>query len=1039
MEFRVLGPVEFWSAGQRHDLGPARVRCVLAMLLLTPRTIVPAETLIDRLWDARPPPKARESLSVYVARLRRSLRLATGGGVPLAGRAGGYLLDIKAGLVDLHQFRQLRRHAAALADGGDRGQAAAALREADRLWRGPALAGLGGDWIGRLRHSLEEERRAAIADRAGHELALGRAAGLVAELGELLVQYPLDETLVAHQMTALYRSGRPGDALALYRDTRRRLIDEQGAEPGPELAQLQQRILGHDPGLAGPAAGPRTWPGTLPPAAGFAGRAAELREITGGPGGRGRVTVIEGMPGVGKTALAVHAARLLAARYPDGALYLDLRSHDPARPALGPAEALHQLLRMSGPGARIPDALGERVTLWRARLRQRRAIVILDDAAGHDQVRPLLPTAGPSLMLITTRRRLPGLGDGKPVRLGPLADGDTVALLRQIAGEDRISDLASAAEIARLCGGLPLAIRHAALRLGRDPGLSLAGLVRELTPGRLGGTGTAVPDVLAAIDPSYRALGADQQRFFRVLGGSPCAGVSAHAAAAQGGCTLVEAEKALGILADHHLLDGPRDGQYQFHPLIRGYAAARAAREDPAADQRQAAGRLLDYYLYTADRADRLLHPFRRRRPVPVTQPPAAVPPLGSRADAAGFLEAEWRNILQAAQHAGRHERKRQCADLIHVLAEFVAVEAHWPEAAAAHAMALQACRDLADQAAVAQAALELSVVSQQAGQHAEALPLAEEAAAAFRSLGELQGEAEAIDQMGMAHQRAGRPDEALAHFREAADRFGGAADPRGEAGALSHAGIACWHLARREQALEHLVRALERYQQVGDRRGQAKALNNLGKIQLYRGYHRDALECYQQSLSIFEQIGGAHSQAVLHHNIGTVLHYKGSYEQGLESCQRALDIYRLIGDRPDEADVLNDIGAIYQSAACYDDALARYRSALQIAEEIGDLGQQLIALRRTGDAYRESGQYRASLDQYQAALALARDAGESYEEGKLLEGAAQARLGLRQPEAARIELRRALDIFERLGVPEAAAAQIRIDSIEPAPGLRAG
>ena len=209
MEFRVLGPIELWSDGRQQDLGPARERCVLAILLLTPRTIVPAETLIDRLWDTRPPAKARESLSAYLARLRASLRQAVGDGVQLAGRARGYLLDVDPEAVDLHQFRRMRRQADVLAAGGDHDRAATLLREADGLWRGPALAGIDGDWVARMRDSLEEERRAAILERVECELALGRHADLVGELHHLLAQYPLDETFIAYQMTALYRGG-PG-------------------------------------------------------------------------------------------------------------------------------------------------------------------------------------------------------------------------------------------------------------------------------------------------------------------------------------------------------------------------------------------------------------------------------------------------------------------------------------------------------------------------------------------------------------------------------------------------------------------------------------------------------------------------------------------------------------------------------------------------------------------------------------------------------------------------------------------------------------
>jgi DNA-binding SARP family transcriptional activator len=1041
MKFRVLGPIELWSAGEQCDLGPARARCVLAVLLLTPRTIVPAEALIDRLWDTRPPSKARESLSVYIARLRASLRQAVDDNVRLAGRAQGYVLDVDPEAVDLHQFRRLRRQAGALAASGDHDHAAALLREADGLWRGQALAGLRGDWVARMRDSLEEERRAAILERVECELELGRHADLVGELRRLLAQYPLDETFIAHQMTALYRSGRPGDALSLYRESRSRLIDEQGSEPGPMLSELHQGILRRDPRLAvgrsGRPSGLVSRPDTLPPeTVEFVGRSEELDLLTGEPGDTLRVCVIEGMPGVGKTALAVHAARTVSGQYPDGTFYLSFHTHDPGSPSLDSAEALHRLLRMlTVPATQIPDAIGERAALWRAQLSRRRAVVILDDAARLDQVRPLLPTAGRCLVLITARRRLPDLEGAQTLNLEVLSVEDAVTLFARIAGPGRARDTDEVATAVDLCGRLPLAIQLTAGRLAQTSPPRLAELVEKLSasPARIGGAGAASPELMSAFEVSYSALEPDHQRFFRRLGVSPCAQVSVHAAAALGGGTVAETEKALAALADHHLLTRAPAGQFRFHDLIRGYAAARAVRDDPRPEQRQAVGRLFDYYLHAADKADRVLHPFRRRMPVSVTHPPAASPPLGTQEDAAAWLESEWRNILQAAQHAGRHEWRRQCADLTHVLAFFVELRAHWDEATGAHTLALQACRDLADPARIAQAALELSVVSQQTGRHQEALSLAEEAAAVYRSRADQRGEAEALDQIGMAHQRAARSREALAYFHEARILYRDAADQRGVAGTLSHSGIASWHLGRYPDAMDHLREALSLYREVGDRRGEAKTLNNLGKMQLSCGYHRDALENYQRSLKIFDEIGGAQNQAILYHNMGSVYHYKGNYEEGLAACRQALAIYRDIGDLPDEADVLNEIGAIYQSAECYDEALIHHEKARSIAEEIGNVSEQVIALRKIADVHRGSGRPGEASDHYHTALRLARQIGDPYEEAKILEGIAETALSMQGPAAARIVFRQALDIFERLGVPEAESARIRIETIDPA------
>jgi DNA-binding SARP family transcriptional activator/tetratricopeptide (TPR) repeat protein len=1039
MEFRALGPVELWSAGERQDLGSGRTRSILAMLLLAPRVMIPVETLIDRMWDERPPAKARESLSVYVARLRASLRQAVGDDVRLVGRTqGGYLLDVDPETIDVHRFRRLRQEAAAFAVSGDYDDAAQLLREADGLWRGEALGGIGGDWMARMRDALEEERRAAVLERITCELELGQHAALTGELGQLLTKYPLDETLVAHQMTALYAIGRPADALSLYRETRRRLVEEQGTEPGPGLADLHQRILdrdaglapGHLPGLRIPSSlGTRRAavepPDTLPPApAQFVGRDEELRLLTGQHGVTPGIAVIEGMPGVGKTALAVRTAHLVRGQYPDGALYLDLRCHDPAEPPLDPAEALHRLLRMmSVPAIQIPPTIGQRSALWRALLSRRRVVVILDDAAGHDQIRPLLPTTGRSLLLVTTRRRLPDVGRARSLSLGVLPAEEAITLFQRMAGLSRGGDTDQVATVVRLCGRLPLAIEVAARRPGQgEDGLGrrtggggppdLDGLVEDLSrpPAWLADAGAVSLEVMAAFDLSYRALDPDHQRFFRRLAVSPCDCFSLPVAAAVAGCTLAEAEKALVTLQDCHLLARTPGGQFRFHDLVRGYAAARAARDDPATEHGQAVSRLLEHYQQAGRSA---------------------------RTDAARWLEAEWRNILQAARHAGRREWKRQCADLIDLLTDFMEINAYWDEAISAHTLALQASRDLGDPARVARAALALSVVCQQTGRHGEAIVLAEEAAAICQSQADRAGEAKALDQIGLAHQRTARSREALAYFTEAQILYRAAADPRGVADTLSHTGIACWHLGHHAEADARLREALALYRDTGDRRGEAKALNNLGRALLYNGYHRDALDAYHESLRIFQEIGGAQNEAILYHNIGTVHHYKGSYAEALTACRRALTIYRDIGDLPNEADVLNDIGAIYQSAACDDEALRHHQKARQISEELGNPAQQLIALRAIAGLNRGSGQHGQALDHYRMALRLAREVGDPYEEGKILEGMAESTLSTQGPGVARIVFRQALDIFERLGVPEAASVRIRLETVDPAYALR--
>ena len=282
------------------------------------------------------------------------------------------------------------------------------------------------------------------------------------------------------------------------------------------------------------------------------------------------------------------------------------------------------------PATQIPDTVGERAALLRAQLSRRRAIVILDDAARHDQIRPLLPVTGQCLILITTRRTLPDLEGARALTLDVLSVDDAITLFQRVAGRGRAHDEEQVAMAVDLCGRLPLAIQLTAGRLAQDypPGSATwSRSCRNPPPARRRRRGQPGGD--AAFDLAYRSLEPDHQRFFRRLGVSPCADISLQAAAALGGGTLAEAEEALAALLDHHLLARAPAGQFRFHDLIRGYAAMRAAHEDPGPEQRQAVGRLLDYYLHTADEADRVLHPFRRRMTVPRPRPPAGGPGAG--------------------------------------------------------------------------------------------------------------------------------------------------------------------------------------------------------------------------------------------------------------------------------------------------------------------------------------------------------------------------------------------------------------------------
>jgi DNA-binding SARP family transcriptional activator/tetratricopeptide (TPR) repeat protein len=1040
IDFKILGPPELRVAGQESVSVSPQLWCVLVSLLVKPNVTVPAEVLIDHLWGEDPPPKASVTIRSYVWRIDRVLSEALGEAVQVSRQAHGYALEIDPHAVDLHRFRSLMRKSDALAESGETRHAAELLREAEALWRGRALAGLPGDWIWRLRDSLEEEHRTATARRIELDLTLGRHTVLLAELAELVDQHPLDEVLAAHRMIALFRSGRQADALRAYREVRARLVAE-GIEPGPELARLHQRVLRHDPELAiTPAyrrAGREPQPNTLPADVGeFTGRAEELRVLTEdtGPEDRPALRVIEGMAGVGKTALAIHAGHRLAQRYPDAQLCLNFRAHDQLRGPLDPADALRDLLTMLDvPAARIPGSLRERAELWRAELACRRALLIFDDVAGPEQVRPLCPGAGGSLIIVTSRRRHAGWGVAGTLTLPVLPEDDAAALFTQIAGHAADCEPHSIAHVSRLCGCLPLAIRLAAGRLRSGAAASMPDLLDELAEptGKPGSGGEVSQRIEAAFELSYRQLTTNEQRFFRYLGVCPCVDVTAHSGAVLTGSTVAESRAVLDTLAGHHLLEETSPGRFGFHDLVCAFAAARFADEDPAPAVRHLVGRLADYYLRAISNASEVRHAHPREAPAGESDYPQAISCADTPTAAATWLESEWGNALRVAEWCARHEWKRHCADLIHALREFLETSGHWDEAFAAHLMALQACRHLDDLPRIATSAFDLSLICMWTGRSEAALKYATQAAVAFGDLGDRQSRAAAFDRIGTIHSNAARFRDALAYHQEALDIFRLAGDRGGLAKALAHVGVALGYLGRLQEEMSYLSQSLDIHRERGDLRGQAIALNNIGTVQQYQGYHRDAMRSYQASLDIFREIGGLQNLAVADHNMARLHQYRGNYGAAIAVYRDVLATYRSMGDLVHQAYALTDIGSVYRCTERFDEAIAHIEKAASAAEKSGDRYAYAETLCEMADAHFGSGRLDVALQSYEQAARLAGEIESLYLRAKALNGIAEIVLQTRGAEAARIYWREAHDIFAQLGVREAATLEIRLDTID--------
>jgi DNA-binding SARP family transcriptional activator/tetratricopeptide (TPR) repeat protein len=1040
VEFRILGPVELWVNGQRYDLGSPKERCVLAILLWRAGQPVSSDSLIDVVWEGNPPDSALASLYVYISRLRRDLKSAVGEDRAwLRRRSGYYILDAGFDTVDLGQFRELRNQARAAVEHGDDDRAAALLHEADDLWRGTPLTGLGGTWAEGVRARLEEERLDAIRDRIECELRLGRHAALIGEVSDLVTQHPSDQALVSHLMIALYRTGRLSEALETYRRTYSRLVEEIGSEPVAALRLLHQRMLNADPELDEPPARqlpPDPKPDSLPrDNPHFTGRAAELEQLfrlINTESGRGSVTVvaISGMAGIGKSTLAIHAAHLLGDRYPDR-FYLHLHTHDPIEEPVDPTAGLGTLLRTLGtPPQELPGTLEERATLWRTKLVNRRALIVLEDADSSDQIRPLLPGSSSCLVLITCRRRMIGLPGIFWVPLNVMRPDEAASLFVRVAGSERVQDPIAISRIVGMCGYHPLAIQLAAGRFRNHPAWSIADLAARLlrSQQRLGEISAEDRELAGSLDLSYRYLTSDQQRLLRQLALHPGLDFSVYAAAAAADSgSLAATERALDVLLDHHLLEEREPGRFTFHDLVREYARQLSELEDSEQDRQRTVNRMLDYYLCLADRADRVAYPFHRRLDAIFTYIPASLPSFTGRDDARKSVEAERANLLRVMQYAGRHGWPTHAALLPHVLAGFLDTWGYWEHAATAHRLAVGIWRETGNRAGEARALTELCFILSRTSGYAEALECAYDALRIAGARADRVGEADILDCMGLILWQSSRFQEALSRHDEALAIWRSIYDRHGEADALGHGAIPLLHIGRYEDALTRLNEALLIYQETGDPSGEANTLNNIAEVQQQRGFHDEAFDYYQRVMIIVRGLGDRQREAILLNNIGNLCQSAGQYDRSLKHYRNALRIYRDIGDRRCESDALNNIGMAFYHVGHYGEALNHHHKALVLAHELAEPYQEARSHCGTGNVHLETGNHSAALNDYRSALEISRRIGDVYQEALAWDGLGNVLLQTEGGAAARKHWRKALDLFEQIGVPEARSVRNRL------------
>jgi len=699
--------------------------------------------------------------------------------------------------------------------------------------------------------------------------------------------------------------------------------------------------------------------------ASFTGRRAELEYLTetlsgvAADGGVVSIHAIDGMAGIGKTSFAVHAAHRLAEAFPDGQFFLPLHAHTPDQQAVAPADALASLLLTAGVGAQqIPPGLEARAARWRNQVAGKKILLLLDDAAGHEQVRPLLPGTPESLVLVTSRRRLTALEDATVISLETLPPAEAAALLARLAGRPDPGSAGPLREITRLCGYLPLAIAMLASQLRHHPARTAAALAASLTAARDRLTVMRAENlsVAAAFDLSYQDLNPDQQRLFRHLGLHPGTYIDAYAAAALGGIGQADARRHLDELYDQHLITEPMAGRYLLHDLLREHARALAAADDRA-ESAAAVGRLLDYYAHTAAAAAERIPGWTgvQDRPPP-GRPPACAPQLSTRAEAAAWLESERLNLHAAASQAASRGMPGHTIAIASAMGEFLRAHGHWDQATALHQTALAAARQAGDRHSQALAHRHLGIVAWLSSDYPSAAASLAESAAIYRDLGDQSGQAYALDHLGVVQQMTGdypaattTRQQALALARSAGDQFA-------EAATLSHLGELQLQTGDYPAATVSLQQALDLFRRLGPRQGEAETLANLGVLQRRTGNYPAATASLQQSLAISREIGHLAYQARAHDALGVVYQLTGDYPAAEASHQQALQLYRDLGQRLGEARALNNLGQLATRTSATHQARRHHTRALAIARDIGVPILEARALEGIGFTYLHDG-----------------------------------------------------------------------------------
>lgn len=999
LRIQLLGGVELHAGEHHSSAGTPLERLTLAALAWDAGRQVSVATLFHRIWDEEVPEERRASLHTYLSHLRDRLRELVGHADQLVTLRKAYRLDIAREAVDAREYLALTERARALADAGRLPDALALLENASALWRGEPLTGLVGTWAESLRRELNEERLAAVTFQAGIQLRMGRFAEAAAQLRLPAAEHPDDESLAVHLALALYAQRRTSDAERILQRTQYLLSRTYGQDVNAQLRSVQEGIFRRLPpqellalhGLPPADEGegtpvplhPAHVPDNLPPDVAWVGREAEVARLCSAvtaaedaASGAPRLATIDGMAGVGKTALAVHVAHRLRDRFPDGRLLLDLGANGHLQRPLSPAEALTDLLRLIGHTGQTPEDTEQLTALWRSVMRDKRMLVILDNATDPGQVSPLLLGSGPSFLLVTSRRRLSALGGARPVSLDPPSESDCVTLFTNRVGPEQAPSPLGTAEVVRLCDFLPLAIDIVASRLLAHPSWTTRQLLDRLQrgPTRLREIRDPTRRFEAILGFSYVLLNPVQQRVFRRLGLHLGSAFGPYTAAALADLPLDAATRAVEELHDFHLLTEPRPDRFAMHDLVAEYARTLAEQEGEDS-RRESLRRLFELCLHTADQADRQLYPNRLRIALEGPTPPLAAHWL-SAAGPRNWFVTEAPNLLVLLDHAWQHGSDPTAALFSHVIARFLEREGYLASAGASLGRAVDYWRWAGDKHNLVRTLLDLITVLARAGDFPKAQRTAFESLELARETQDFEAEAECQQRLGALHYHRGDYVRAQAHAREALRLRLAHSERLQQADSRNLLGSCLVELGRFTEAGTFFRDALEGFRATGYVTGMISAINNLGEIAQKTGDHEGAIRHYERALTIARDAGSTVEQATVRMNMAGSLACSGEEQTALLHYRHAVLAFRSAGDRRHEAIALNGVGTLLTGTGRPAEAAELHQQALQLARHIRAAGEEAHALRGLANAALALGRHAEAKEHIRAGLAIAEQMG---------------------------------------------------------------